>query len=435
MARSTKATAVVQLCFYSDLLARIQGTEPQWMHVVLGGTAIPERFQVQRYIAYFRKVRGEYETAWKTETDTYPEPVEHCEVCSWFSVCDTRRRADDHPSLVAGISRNQRKALAGRSVSTVAGLAKLTLPAKPKIERIGDAALLRIREQARLQMQGREEGRLIYELVDGVEDYNGLAALPSPSSADMFLDLESNPYVLDQGLEYLIGIVTLPENSDEEPIYETLWSFSRSEEKKAFETFIVKVMERWRRNPEMHIYHYAPYEPTAIKRLVGRHGTCVDEVDELLRAGVFVDLYRAVRQGIRASVASYSIKRLEPLYRFTRAVALQDANFALQSYEAAMALGHDLGEISDLLKTIEGYNRDDCLSALRLRDWLEDRRKELETKCGREFPRPTPQSGEAPEKLSARLVEVRAIMARLVAPLPADESEWTDEHRAPYPLD
>ena len=104
LARSTKATALVQLCFYSDLLARIQGTEPQWMHVVLGGTAIPERFQVQRYIAYFRKVRGEYETAWKTEADTYPEPVEHCEVCSWFSVCDTRRRADDHPSLVAGIS-------------------------------------------------------------------------------------------------------------------------------------------------------------------------------------------------------------------------------------------------------------------------------------------------------------------------------------------
>ena len=39
LARSTKATALVQLCFYSDLLSRIQGVEPQWMHVVLGGTA------------------------------------------------------------------------------------------------------------------------------------------------------------------------------------------------------------------------------------------------------------------------------------------------------------------------------------------------------------------------------------------------------------
>src|SRR5208337_1267162 len=111
LARSTKATALVQLCFYSDLLAGIQGVEPRWMHVVLGGTATPERFQVQRYIAYFRKVRKEFEQSWKLDTDTYPEPTEHCEVCSWFPVCDDRRRKDDHLSLVAGISRNQRKAL------------------------------------------------------------------------------------------------------------------------------------------------------------------------------------------------------------------------------------------------------------------------------------------------------------------------------------
>jgi uncharacterized protein len=430
LARSTKATALVQLCFYSDLLARIQGLEPQWMHVVLGGTATPERFQVQRYIAYFRKVRSEFEKAWKLETDTYPEPTEHCEVCSWFPMCDTRRRNDDHTSLVAGISRNQRKALVGRGVSTVAALAKLVLPPKPKIERIGDAALVRIREQARLQVQGREEGRLIYELIDDVEDSNGLAALPLPSPSDMFLDFEANPYVLDQGLEYLIGMVTLPAKSGVEPIYETLWSFNRSEEEKAFETFIAKVMERWRRNPEMHIYHYAPYEPTAIKRLVGRHGTCVDEVDELLRAGVFVDLYRAVRQGIRASVESYSIKRLEPLYGFTRAVPLRDANVALQSFEAAMALGNGQEEIGDLLKTVQGYNRDDCVSALRLRDWLEDRRKELEAKSGRTLPRPTAKSGEPGEKLTTRLQEVREVIARLVAPLPADENEWTEEHKA-----
>src|ERR1700687_2127767 len=169
LARSTKATALVQLCFYSDLLARIQGLEPLWMHVVLGGTATPERFQVQRYIAYFRKVRREFETAWKLETDTYPEPTEHCDECSWFPLCDTRRRDDDHTSLVAGISRNQRKALAGRGVTTVAALAKLALPPKPKIEGIADAALLRIREQARLQVQGRDKDRLIYELIDGVD--------------------------------------------------------------------------------------------------------------------------------------------------------------------------------------------------------------------------------------------------------------------------
>jgi uncharacterized protein len=186
-------------------------------------------------------------------------------------------------------------------------------------------------------MMGREQGKTCYEMLERTDRDKGLATLPSPSPGDVFLDLESNPYVLDQGLEYLIGFLTLEVST--EPRYESLWAFNRTEEKKAFEDFIEVVMDRWQRDPAMHIYHYAPYEPTAIKRLAGRHGTCVDEVDELLRAGIFVDLYRVVRQSLRASVESYSIKRLEPLYEFSRAVPLREANVALNTFEAALALG------------------------------------------------------------------------------------------------
>ncbi len=83
LARSTKAGALVQLCFYSDTLARLQGAEPRLVHVALGGLAEPEEFVVNRYAAYFRKVRNDFAQAWQTEPETYPEPVEHCEVCSW----------------------------------------------------------------------------------------------------------------------------------------------------------------------------------------------------------------------------------------------------------------------------------------------------------------------------------------------------------------
>ncbi len=43
------------------------------------------------------------------------------------------------------------------------------------------------------------------------------------------------------------------------------------------------MIERRRRYPDMHVYHYAPYEPTALKRLMGLHATREDEVDHLLR--------------------------------------------------------------------------------------------------------------------------------------------------------
>jgi predicted RecB family nuclease len=431
LARSTKAGAIIQLCLYSDLLSRIQDLEPERMYVVLGGGVKTEEFVVQRYIAYYRRVKREYENAWMRVRDTYPEPTEHCEVCSWYALCDKRRRDDDHLSLVAGISRNQRKALGERSVSTLAGLAALALPVTPKIDRIGEAALFRIREQARLQVIGREQGKKCYEMIEPMETDKGLATLPFASSGDLFLDLESNPYVLDQGLEYLIGFLTL--DASTEPRYESLWAFNRAEEKKAFEEFIAVVMDRWQRDPAMHIYHYAPYEPTAIKRLAGQHGTCVDEVDELLRAGMFVDLYRVVRQSLRASVESYSIKRLEPLYAFSRAVPLREANVALNTFEAALALGGQR-ETESLLKTIEGYNRDDCVSTLRLRDWLEARRTEYEAITGRAIPRPEMRSGKPSLDLAAQLDEVSEVKQRLISDFPDDEAEWSEEQRARWLL-
>ena len=133
---------------------------------------------------------------------------------------------------MAGISRNQRKALVGRGVDSLAGLAEAPFPVTPKIERIGDAALLRIREQARLQAQGRQEGRLIYELLDDVEDGNGLAALPPPSPADIFLDSNPTPTCWTQGLEYLTGMVTVPtDNQAASQRMKPLWSSTRSEER------------------------------------------------------------------------------------------------------------------------------------------------------------------------------------------------------------
>ncbi len=293
---------------------------------------------------------------------------------------------------------------------------------------------MRIHEQARLQVEGREAGGACYELLESVNSGEGLAALPMPSPGDMFLDLESNPYVLDQGLEYLFGMVTLPPDSKSEPRYEVLWSFTRAEEKKAFETFMTTVMQRWQQDPAMHVYHYAPYEPSAIKRLVGRHGTFIEELDELLRAEIFVDLYRVVRQGLRASVESYSIKRLEPLYGFTRSVALHEANMALKSYEAMLALGGKCAQSADLLTTIEGYNRDDCFSTLRLREWLEDCRIELEKRSNCALTRPEIKSGIAGIDLAAQLDEMEDVKSRLVEDLPADQEQWDEEQRARWLL-
>src|SRR3989449_4472239 len=139
-------------------------------------------------------------------------------------------------------------------------------------------------------------------------------------------------------------------------------------------------MERWARHPDLHIYHFAPYEPAAIKRLMGRYATRENKVDRMLRAGLFVDLHAVVKQALRASVEEYSIKKLEALYDFTRAADLDDAGVSLRVVQRALELEEPDAIDADVRQVVATYNRDDCVSALRLYRWLEGVRAGLEAR-------------------------------------------------------
>ena len=390
LARHVKASAVLQICTYVELLTEIQGVEPEWMHVALGGSAhAVERLRVDDYMAYYRAAKARFlaaladpaTLAFPSET-TYPEPVDHCDVCRWAIECAKRRRADDHLSLVAGISARQRRALGDRGITTLEDLGRLPLPVTPKIEGTSEQALTRVREQARLQLEGREAGTPRYELLlpppgEAIEAERGLATLPPPSPNDLFFDIEGDPYAFEDGLDYLFGVL------ETDGTFHAFWSrdetgsFSLDAEQAAFERFIDFVIERLERDPTLHVYHYAPYEPTALKRLMGRYGSREAEVDRLLRGAVLVDLLRAVRQSLRASVESYSIKKMEQFYGFEREIDLRDAGSSIVAFEEWLELGEGDRPASDHLDRIERYNRDDVVSNLRLRDWLETLRVEL----------------------------------------------------------
>jgi len=187
---------------------------------------------------------------------------------------------------------------------------------------------------------------------------------------------------------------------------------SREEEKLIFERFIDFVMDRLKQYPDLHIYHYAPYEPAALKRLMGRYACREEEIDFLLRSKCFVDLYSVVRNGLRASVESYSIKKLKPLYGFTRGTPLSDANMALTKVQACLELG-DIEFINeDDRNAVTGYNRDDCISTWQLRDWLETQRANL-ISTGGAVPRPAATEGAPSEAVGDWVEKISALIARL----------------------
>ncbi len=439
LARHVKSSAILQICSYVEGLQRIQGVEPERLHVVLGGRAHETAtFRVGDFMAYFRLAKRLFE-AHVAETvpanpppGTYPEPVEHCDVCRWDDVCSARRRADDHLSLVAGISSRQRRALAERGVDTRTRLAGLALPMRPPLAGVGAQGLERVRNQAAIQVRdtSRGGGRL-WELADppldrdgGLEPGRGLLALPEPRPGDLFFDIEGDPYAGEDGIDYLFGVLEPGETEPgpdgrPQPAFHAIWSrdgrgdVTEAAERAAFERLMDLFSDRLARDPSVHIYHYAPYEPTALRRLMGRYGTREDEVDALLRAGTLVDLFHVVRQGIRASVESYSIKKLERLYAFERETDLRDAGSSIAAFEAWLQ-GAEGEHGEEALARIASYNRDDVVSTLMLRDWLEGAvRPALAERLGRELPRPGPRAPEAPEPLAEAIARVAELAERL----------------------
>ena len=359
LAHETKAGTILQLCFYSELVAHAQTREPEYMDVVAPWTEFtPQRYRYHDFAAFYRKAKhGLAASVAMPNAAGYPDPKPHCDICRWAPACDKRRHDDDHLSLVAGITKIQINELKRHGILTTSALAEMLLPLTWQPERGTTQSYERVREQARIQVEGRLTGERRFEL-QPVEPGFGLCMLPEPTSGDIFFDIEGDPYVAEDGLEYLFGFDFKKE--DGELAYRAEWAFSRADEKRAFEAFIDFVMERWAKHPGLHIYHYAPYEPAALKRLMGRYATREDAVDRLLRGGVFVDLYAVVRRAVRASVESYSLKRLEPFYGFERELALPDANAALFSLQTKLERGDAMAITDDAAKTVQNYNRDDC---------------------------------------------------------------------------
>ncbi|MEO8899148.1 MAG: TM0106 family RecB-like putative nuclease [Candidatus Dormibacter sp.] len=421
LARTTTAGTLLQLGEYTRQIARLQGAAPHSLHVVLGDDTI-ESFPYAEISSYLEAVRQRFVDAVDTGLDhTTPDPVAACQNCDWKDRCSAEWRDVDHLSLVAGIRRDQRTRLVAAGIDTRTALGEL--PEGAVVGQLRGAVVEGLRMQAQLQVRSSCQATPVWELIelDPLAPHRGLAALPAPSPHDIFFDMEGDNFAAPGGREYLFGWV---DGDAPRAAYSGRWAHDAAAEKEAFECFIDTVMAARRRDPAMHVYHYAAYEPGAMKRLMGRYATREDEVDELLRAGVFVDLYRVVRQGVRIGVESYSIKKLEPLYMGQRAGRVLDAGSSIVEYEAWLESPDD-----ETLESIRVYNEDDCRSLVGLRGWLEARRAELERE-GQTLSRPAASDGEAPASVAQAREAVEAVAAELTAGIPVDTLVQSHEQRA-----
>jgi uncharacterized protein len=391
LARRLKVPALLQMATYADRLAALQGVPPEFLTVVTGD-GVEHPWRLADVASYARRARSRLRQAVDTPPATQPVPVPHCSQCRWSTQCGDQWEAADDLSLVAGMRKDHRQTLVAAGISTVADLGKADPVDLPRA--IGRPSRERLAQQARLQVAERTTGAPAYELLLP-EGGKGLLGLPTPSPGDVYLDFEGDPFANDgAGREYLAGLW------DREGTFTSWWAHSFDGEQALTEQLIDDLIGRLKADPLMHVYHYAAYEQTALKRLTGRHGTRETELDTLLRGERFVDLYAAVRNGIRISKASYSIKKLEDFYwGHTRSAGsdaeVADAMTSVVEYERFLIEGD-----TAILDSIEAYNRDDVRSTHDLHAWLELRRDELETRHGAQD-RPEVKDGQASDEASA----------------------------------
>ncbi|GAA2244717.1 hypothetical protein GCM10010413_55050 [Promicromonospora sukumoe] len=400
LARRTKVRALLQLAAYADQLmaARVDPTDE--VHLVLG-TGETTSHRLADLLPVFRKRRTRLVEVLDTHVaDTGPVrwQDERYLACGRLRDCpdcaDAARESRD-VLLVGGVYGAQRARLAAGGITTIDGLA--TAEAPP--DGMAAGRFEGLRAQARLQL-GLDDGDgsvPLDHLPDGVDPdgpdarlrwqlvaTEAVDRLPPPSPGDVFFDFEGDPLweaarlpgddqAPAMGLDYLFGWVERPGPDDGTPPFHGLWADDLVGERDALVRFVDHLRARLETYPDLHVYHYAAYEKTHLLSIAARHGVYEDEVDQLLRDGVLVDLYAVVRSCLRISNRSKSIKKLEPLYMQDDPAreGVTSATASVTEYAEYAKLAADGDERAAALKQrILDYNEYDCRSTLRLLDWL-----------------------------------------------------------------
>ena len=410
LSRHLSVTALLQMAGYAERLAQLQQAPVERLTVVAGDGARHHvrPVDVRAYTDRVRRGLVDFLRAGATAESPLTEPVPSaaCARCRWLDHCSAEWEASDDLSLVAGLRGDQRRTLIEAGVTTVAALAAADPDDLPRS--MSGRVRRRLVSQAALQVQERETGATAYQLLPP-EEGRGLQLLPEPDAGDVYLDFEGDPFADDgRGREYLAGVWT------RDGQFLDWWAHDFAEEGRLTEELLTWLVERWRQHPGMHVYHYAAYEVTALKRMTMQHATAESELDQLLRGERFVDLYQVVRQGLLLSKSSYSIKKVEDFYwgeqRSAQEGEVADGMASVVEYERWLADGRtDQG----VLDAIRRYNREDVRSTHALHEWLEERRAELarEHALTRYVGKPVSETQDS-ESMLAEQAMVERLLAR-----------------------
>ena len=408
LARHAKPAHVLQLCFYTEQVARIQGRDAR---------ADARRARLRRArdasasptsLAYYRRVRERFlaavdagarrPTRTRSRTARSATSSTLCEA-RWDARRPPRprRQHPPRPDRASSRRRASRRSTGSRDAPD---------DDRPPRMAAGD---LRGRSATRPSSSSTTAAPASTSTsCSRPSRARGFALLPQPSPGDLFFDIEGDPFWEPSGgLEYLFGVAgTRTASRASAPSGRTT-----AHEREARVRGLHRLRRRAARAPSrparlplraLRADRAQAADGRSTARARTRSTTCS-------AARCFVDLFTVVRQGVRISHPSYSLKKVEAFYIERATPTLQAGG---DSIVALRAVARDARRA--LLDGIEAYNEEDCVSTLLLRDWLLELRPRHETR--RVAPGAAGGGARPPERSPPRARPMRQAARLLGAP-------------------
>lgn len=342
LGRRPKPEYKILAAFYAQLIAVHQGHLPPHADIILRRGNL-HRVDLQEWLPRFQQTltdcvqtlvhRGEPEVFISRQ---------RCTLCHWHSHCYALAQAQEHLSLVPGVTPSRYESLQSLGVFTISALAQFSTSSMEEL--MGPA----IATQLQLQAQAMVENRAILK--------TSPTAPPLPqASVELYFDIEAEP---ERNLDYLLGVMVVDHRTGQEQFHGFL-AETPEQEQQIWQAFLALV----NRYPTAPIFHFSEYEVETIKRLAQLYDTPKRERNRLLTQ--CFDLHRYVVATVTCPVESYSLKALANWLGFQWRDAGASGDQSVCWYDQWLESGE-----RQYLHWILRYNEDDCRATWVLKDWL-----------------------------------------------------------------
>jgi predicted RecB family nuclease len=355
LSKRAKTEYQIIVAYHTKVLAAVQGAWPEqaWLNLKDKGVYLIDLWEMVP--------RMEEILASCIATMARPQEPEvfisrnRCALCHWYGHCYDIAHADQHLSLLPGVTQGRYQELQKLNITTRETLAATPPKRLETLPGFGLETASRIVRQAQVSVSDRALPGDEFPLPHQQAQF--LAEQLPTAPVELYFDIESEPSL---DLIYLHGVLVVDRVAQTQQFH-SLLADKLEDEAVVWQALLDLVWQY----PTAPIFHFCPYEVQTVNKLAKQYNT-PRELIEPLRSR-FIDLHDVITRVATLPVESYALKNIARWMGFDWRDA--SANGAQSIYWYAQWM--ETQERS-FLDSIAVYNEDDCRATHHIKEWLVD---------------------------------------------------------------